>query len=158
MNIGDNIRKYRKENKKMSAKELANKVGLKSAQAILQYERGDRTPNIETLNKIATALNVEVQDLLTAKEAEHLYLESVSSGINDFNTKYPCIISILKKLGYYVVYGVRNNEEWKTNIRHISVVHEGKTIFIPETDIIKLENDILKYGKFILDDIFKEGE
>lgn len=56
MNIGENIRKIRKE-KKMSSKYIADYIGC-SQQAILQYERGERNPSIDILNKIALALDV----------------------------------------------------------------------------------------------------
>lgn len=69
MSVGENIRKYRKQYNNMSAKELANKVDLKSAQAILQYERGDRQPSIEILIKIATVLEVPVQNLIEPDES-----------------------------------------------------------------------------------------
>lgn len=51
----------------MSAKSLADKVGLKSAQAILQYERGERQPSIEILRSIASALRVPLYMLLGDK-------------------------------------------------------------------------------------------
>ena len=64
MNIGENIRKERK-NKKLTLKELGSKVGL-SEQAIGQYERGDRTPSTEILIRIANALDVALIDLIGA--------------------------------------------------------------------------------------------
>lgn len=62
MNIGENIRNARK-NKKLTLKELGNIINL-SEQAIGRYERGERQPNINILNKIAIALNVSVNDLI----------------------------------------------------------------------------------------------
>ena len=47
----------------LTMKELAEKVGV-TEQAISQYERNIRKPNIETLNKIASALNVSSKDLI----------------------------------------------------------------------------------------------
>ena len=70
MNIGENIRKIRKEKGK-SAKDIANKVGC-STQAILQYERGERTPNINMLEKICKALDVTYTDLIEGKERKGL--------------------------------------------------------------------------------------
>lgn len=63
MKIGSKIREFRK-NEGISARELAEKVGLKSAQAILQYERDEREPSFETLEKISNALNVKLGDLM----------------------------------------------------------------------------------------------
>ncbi|NFA43696.1 XRE family transcriptional regulator [Clostridium botulinum] len=70
MNIGKNIRILRK-NKKMTLKELGSKVNL-SEQAIGQYERGDREPNIETLVKIATALDTSLQQLLETNDTSDI--------------------------------------------------------------------------------------
>ena len=70
MNIGENIRKVRKEKNK-SAKYIAEKVGC-STQAILQYERGERTPSIDTLIDISEALDVTYTDLIEGKEHKGL--------------------------------------------------------------------------------------
>ena len=70
MNIGGNIRKIRKEKNK-SAKYIAEKVGC-STQAILQYERGERTPSINTLIDISKALDVTYTDLIEGKEHKGL--------------------------------------------------------------------------------------
>lgn len=76
LEIGLLIRDIRKS-QGMSARELAEKIGLKSAQAILQYERGERQIGIEQLKKIADALNVNIRELLGA---DHAY--------NDITTNY----------------------------------------------------------------------
>ena len=70
MNVGENIRKIRKEKNK-SAKYIAEKVGC-STQAILQYERGERTPSINTLIDISKALDVTYPDLIEGKEHKGL--------------------------------------------------------------------------------------
>lgn len=61
-NIGSNIAKCRKAIG-LTRAALAEKVGLTLA-AIGQYERGDRTPTVEHLCKIADTLNVTVNDLV----------------------------------------------------------------------------------------------
>lgn len=65
MNIGENIRKIRKE-KKISSKYIADYIGC-SQQAILQYERGERNPSIDILNKIALALGVQINQLCSTE-------------------------------------------------------------------------------------------
>lgn len=52
-------------------KELATSMGL-SEQAIGNYERGDRTPNIETLKKIADALDVALVDIIGMDKLLHI--------------------------------------------------------------------------------------
>lgn len=61
MSTGENIRRLRKE-KKLTLKQLGNIVHL-SEQAIGQYERGERKPNITTLQQIANALGIKVNQL-----------------------------------------------------------------------------------------------
>lgn len=61
MNIGENIKRIRLE-KGWKQSDLAEKSNI-SRVAIGNYERGDRMPNIEILNKIAEALNVTLDDL-----------------------------------------------------------------------------------------------
>ena len=62
MNIGDNMRNIRKQ-KSMTLQQLADILGC-SQQNISQYESGKRTPKLKTIQKIADALNVNVNDLL----------------------------------------------------------------------------------------------
>lgn len=61
MNIGDQIRKYRKE-AGLSQKELGKTLGV-TQQHIAQYENGKRVPKLETINKIAGALGIGVRRL-----------------------------------------------------------------------------------------------
>lgn len=60
--------KHLRLSKNLKQSELAEKSGI-SRVAIGNYERGDRTPNIEILLKIAKALDVYVTDLLELNEA-----------------------------------------------------------------------------------------
>ena len=59
--LGKRIRALRKE-KRLSQARLAEKAGLSEA-CIGTIERGSRTPRLPTLQKIASALKVEVKDL-----------------------------------------------------------------------------------------------
>lgn len=49
--------------------ELAERLGLASPETISRYERGEREPRISTLGRIAEALGVHVNALLTDTEA-----------------------------------------------------------------------------------------
>lgn len=70
MNVGEKIRKIRKQ-QKLSMKELGKRIGL-SEQAISQYERGVRNISLEVLYAIANALNVTYTDLIEGKEYKGL--------------------------------------------------------------------------------------
>lgn len=60
--IGFEIQKARKK-LGITQKELAEKVGV-SAPAIMRYEKGQREPNKEIIEKIATALNISPTSLM----------------------------------------------------------------------------------------------
>lgn len=61
MNTGELIRYYRKQ-RKLTQDELAKKCGT-SAAMIRQYELGKRNPKIDTIDKIAQALNIHIADI-----------------------------------------------------------------------------------------------
>ena len=63
MTIGSRIKSERQA-AGLTQAELASEIGSKHYQIISQYERGTRTPKYETLEKIATALNIPVAKLL----------------------------------------------------------------------------------------------
>ena len=65
MNIGENIKKYRKE-KKLTQAQLSELCGV-PAISLGRYERGERNPNIDTLTKIATVLQVPIDILCGLK-------------------------------------------------------------------------------------------
>ena len=62
MTIGERIKRIRLENG-MTQKELGNKCGIADS-AIRRYELGGANPKMETLKKIAVALNVSFEDLV----------------------------------------------------------------------------------------------
>ena len=65
-NIGKNIKKYRSE-RKISQDRLSKLADL-SLNTVVNVESGENpNPTIETLTKIAKALNVSVDDLLKIK-------------------------------------------------------------------------------------------
>ena len=64
----DWIRARRKE-KGLSREELAEMIGV-SLNSIRFYEEGRRRPTIETLEKLAKALDVKMDDLFNGKRSE----------------------------------------------------------------------------------------
>ena len=84
MTIGENIKRLRKE-KKMTQRELGERLGGISQQQIGQWENGDKIPKLVTLNKIATALEVEVIEILElAPEAQERIQESLKCDLKDY--------------------------------------------------------------------------
>ena len=67
--VGENIRKFRKE-KGFTQKKLGELSGINEVQ-IRQYELGKANPKIETIEKIASALGVNVLSLLNGCFGEY---------------------------------------------------------------------------------------
>lgn len=59
--VGSNIRRFRKE-KGLTQNELGDLLEISEAM-VGQYERGVRNPKLETIEKIAAALNVTAPDI-----------------------------------------------------------------------------------------------
>lgn len=65
MNIGENIKRYRKE-KKLTQQQLADQIN-KSTITVRKYEANDTLPPIDVLGDIATVLQVPVDFLLGSR-------------------------------------------------------------------------------------------
>lgn len=74
MELNEKIRKYRKE-AGLSQEDLASKIYV-SRTLITKYESGSAFPTQENLEKIAVALNVKVEDLLSDKEKNEIVEKS----------------------------------------------------------------------------------
>lgn len=61
-NMGERIRAVRKA-AGVTQRELAERLGI-FYQQISQYERGERNPKYETVEKIADALGISVEELI----------------------------------------------------------------------------------------------
>lgn len=95
MSVGLNIRTYRKE-KKLTQKQLADKIGV-SEITIRRYEKNINTPTVIILNKIAEALEVSRDELLTSYDIVKYELEnSLLNGSSDI-TKLVSQFEILSK-------------------------------------------------------------
>ena len=88
MEIGQSIQEARKK-AKLTQKELAEKVGIATI-TIQQYERGVRTPKIETIQKIAQALNIDVGVLygIEVNKGNPQYLNRLYGKISEVAEKY----------------------------------------------------------------------
>lgn len=83
MSVGENIKKYRKENK-LTQKQLAGEIGL-SEITIRRYEKEERPPTIEVLNKIATALEIPLYKLTSSNEESLTSIEKANNILKNFN-------------------------------------------------------------------------
>lgn len=64
MTLGERIRKARKGKGKMTQAELAERIGVHEM-TVRRWEAGERTPDVDSLQKISGVLGVSVSDLLT---------------------------------------------------------------------------------------------
>lgn len=67
MKIGENIR-HARQKAGLTQKELGEKLGISQA-AVGQFESDKANPKIETLLKIATALNIQLSELVPMNNA-----------------------------------------------------------------------------------------
>ena len=101
MTVGENIKKIRKE-KGLTQKELGKLCGMSEAQ-IGQYENGLRNPKMETLEKIANALDISYFELLdiseTTKESniQKITLNVEIKNIDEETKKAEKLIELLKE-------------------------------------------------------------
>ncbi|WP_410069945.1 helix-turn-helix domain-containing protein [Anaerostipes sp.] len=79
IDIGENIREIRKL-KGMTQKELGNKLGI-SQSAINQFENNKTAPKLQTIEKLAIALEVSMYDILK-RGAEYYQQTGVNLDIN----------------------------------------------------------------------------
>lgn len=94
MTIGERIKSIRLENG-MTQKELGEKCGIADS-AIRRYELGGANPKTETLQKIATALNVSIYRLTGE------FFDEIEKSSIDFRN-INGILSILEKAGYKIL-------------------------------------------------------
>nr|DAZ18289.1 MAG TPA: helix-turn-helix domain protein [Caudoviricetes sp.] len=101
MTVGENIKKIR-EKKGMTQKELADKCNI-IYQTIGKYERDLLNPKYETLQKIATALDISYFELLdiseTTKESniQKITLNVEIKNIDEETKKAEKLIELLKE-------------------------------------------------------------
>ena len=66
MNLGEKIKYYRNQ-LHLSQEQLGEKSSL-SRNAIYNYENNKRIPTMDTLNKIAIALDVDIENLISREK------------------------------------------------------------------------------------------
>ncbi len=124
MNLGEKIKYYRNQ-LHLSQEQLGEKSSL-SRNAIYNYENNKRIPTMDTLNKIAIALDVDIENLISREKI--IYSEAMKE-IENLIEKYPenetaitetvdnlswCISYIYRKKGY------SNREIAKSNMDYLN--------------------------------------
>lgn len=123
----------------LTQKELAKRLGT-SQQNIAQYESGKRVPKIETLQKIANALNVSVNELRSDNE---IMLEKLSEDISvamDSFKQEITFLNYLLSLGYEYIDTFYDNEYGYD--RCIHVINDDIDIPLTKNEYEELKNSI----------------
>ena len=133
MDIGEQIKKYRKE-ANLSQKELGYKLGV-SQQHIAQYENGKRIPKLESLERIAGALNVDVWELY---ENYPLRERTYKSGANFLDEK---LLQVGCKIGF------------EEDDLYLWIEFPDGTLEVTEKQLQELDEDTMSYLRFKLGEL-----
>ncbi len=145
MTTGENIKRIRKE-KGLTQKKLGELCGI-SESNIRKYENGKQNPKIETIEKIANALNVQIIDIMPQLFTSPNYRQtkewkSFEKGIN---TTY-AIIKILEDLynrAEIIEVNAYNKDELQYSSNYFSLGNEPYKIAINECDFEKIKEQVL---------------
>ena len=151
MEIGEKIKKLRKE-RKLTQKQLGELSGT-SEITIRQYETNRREPRMGPLIKIATALNVNVSELLEleslpmkiekSEEGEKIYIESAEA------QRHKAFLDYLEKDGIYIsLYEEGKLEERDNWLFLMEDKRAGDSCLITSSELDELEERILSYSRF----------
>ena len=151
MTIGEKIKRYRKE-RGLTQKELGEKCGIADS-AIRRYELNGARPKIETIQKIANALDIPVEylfgeinlGLITENDVEVIEY-CASKGEKDIQLFFMQHgYSLIKKDNYYLIQLVDG---------HIY----GKKIKISCEEFNELCEDIDFFVKYLMQKLMKSHE
>jgi transcriptional regulator with XRE-family HTH domain len=143
MNIGNKIKKYRKE-KKITQKEISNILGI-NIRTYQKYESGDIKPNIDTISRISFVLDVPIFMLTEDKRVIDLF-----AGTDGLNSKS----KMMSKL-WELSETANIEQEQELNIETLEEIVNGFKEL--EISFNKFKNDYI-VGIEKLINVHKEGE
>lgn len=111
--VGKNIKFFR-EKKNITQSELADKLCV-TRQAVSNWENGKTEPDIEMLNKIASVLEISIEELIYGFKRETNIIntknvtENITKGVS-FGAVLAMVISYVKwqSIGWAVLHGLLN--------------------------------------------------
>ena len=111
--VGKNIKFFR-EKKNITQSELADKLCV-TRQAVSNWENGKTEPDIEMLNKIASVLEISIEELIYGFKRETKIIntknvtENITKGVS-FGAVLAMVISYVKwrSIGWAVLHGLLN--------------------------------------------------
>lgn len=160
--LKDNIKRIR-ENNHISQRELARRINM-SSQMISKIERGETTPSLETLNKIAEALDIKVDELLNTGKI--IYSDAIKE-IQDFIETYPeNETAIAKTVKYFseclfYIYVKKGNNSPELATKNITLFNELLSkirVFLMQDIVTEPNEKPIKYAERSLDNIGKISE
>lgn len=92
MSFSENLKKFRTQ-KGLSQQKLAELVGV-SQTAIYNWEKGERTPKMDAITKIADVLGVKLNDLIPTDQAIDWFFEKVEE--NRITREYNALDNAIK--------------------------------------------------------------
>lgn len=127
LQVGSQIKKFRKE-KGYTQKDFSKRIGI-AYSTYSNYENNNRVPNAETLQKIATALDVSVSDILGTSLAQNL-----NADIAFYN--------YLESIGYEVheADDMPKGVDWSLYIKNLQ-----KNLYMSDMELTDFHNDIDEY-------------
>lgn len=159
--IGENIKTYRKRNG-YTQTELGIKIG-KSESTIRKYESGAVEPNFETLNKIASVLNISKYELLDYGEYLNKQIDDLIIKEEKENYDYKNILPEDSSNCFYNknvdIISLSENESFRDTLDNLLTTYQFQNEFninisqLTTTEKEKLKDNIYKYIKFICNEI-----
>lgn len=157
MTVGENIKRIRKE-RGLTQKELGERLGMTQS-AIWQFESDKTSPKIETVEKIATALDVTPYDLMgheywdkkypdVAQRSEELrgffcYLDSLGYLVGDAYIGSSISMADFKSLGKMFLIS-KNCDEMDTipaGSHFVKIIKDGNMFYLSEEEFETLQED-----------------
>lgn len=122
MAVGENIKRIRKEHG-LTQEELGKKIDVTGV-AIMRYEKGQREPKLETIEKIAHVLGI------SSYELQGITSNDILKSLSDTTSFY----NYLHALGYEI------NENSYNNKWEITIKESGQKIYISSAEMNILES------------------
>ena len=169
MEIGKKIKTMRKQ-KGLTQKELAQKLGV-SQQMINQYENNSSNLTFETLQKIATALDVSINELIDESGTNdyeilkdnfdksqdqdlftRLGLKNIKYKLN--NIEYDITATIIQEADETMITVEKLDEQPDL----IDPMRKLETIKISKEQLLKLDRETDDFLRFKVEQLFKDAE
>lgn len=169
MEIGKKIKTMRKQ-KGLTQKELAQKLGV-SQQMINQYENNSSNLTFETLQKIATALDVSINELIDESGTNdyeilkdnfdksqdqdlftRLGLKNIKYKLN--NIEYDITATIIQEADETMIIVEKLDEQADL----IDPMRKLETIKISKEQLLKLDRETDDFLRFKVEQLFRDAE